>query len=91
MSTNITIKLVAMEGDSVLVENYKSKYKPWERGIVRHVNVAISKDKSYTIGYTVILERKSPPKRGRTWETILRLYVGERQIRKISKQAGKEV
>jgi len=82
MSYKITIELEAKEGDRVLVENYRSKYKPWEEGTVTDVDVSVYEDLRCFVGYDVVLDRKGPiTRRGRP--SILVLHLCADQVRRI--------
>lgn len=74
--TTITIDLVAAVGDRVLVENYKSKYKPWEPGTVFRVSASVYRDGSYHVSYDVRLDRVTPASRRNPYPRPLGLCVG---------------
>jgi hypothetical protein len=59
MMDQVIITLKAKEGDRVLVENYRSIYKPWELGTVKRIEARIYRDGSYYVNYDVILDRKN--------------------------------
>jgi len=56
----ITVKYKANPGEKVLVQNYKSKFKPWESGVVRDVEISIDRHSGYRISYRVCLDREAP-------------------------------
>lgn len=79
----VTICLPAVEGDRVLVENYKSIRKPWETGTVTRVEIAVYRDGRCHIGYSVRLDRKTPQTARNPYPRALSLYVSVDSIRRI--------
>ena len=72
--TRVIVELEAIEGDRVVVENYRSIYKPWEGGKVLHVEARFTPVAEAWVSYRVRLNRLS--ERGNPID----LYVGHDSI-----------
>lgn len=66
--TEVVVNLKAKVGDRCIAQNYRSKYKPWENGIVSFIRVCIDKDLKCWISYEVKLLRCSRRKFGSGYE-----------------------
>lgn len=53
----VNIKLKVKEGDECIARNYRSKFSPWENGIVTDVTIGISEELNYRVSYRVRLDR----------------------------------
>lgn len=78
----VTAIIEAVPGDKVLVENYRSKYKPWEEGTISSTEIDVRQDGTTRVHYSVHLDRRTYTKRA-PWGNVIKLYVGDDQIRKI--------
>lgn len=74
----ISAEVLALRGAEVKVENYRSKFKTWELGIVSDVDIRVRADGKYRVVYGVRLYRKTAS-RGRTGGVIC-LTVGDDKI-----------
>lgn len=76
----ITAIIEAVPGDKVMVENYRSRYKPWENGTIHATKIGVNKDGVCRVAYDVMLDRRG---NGRYGNRPIWLYVGDDKIRKI--------
>lgn len=76
----IEVEVLATVGDHVFVENYRTKSKRWEPGVVSQVEIGVNSEWKTVVGYTVTLNRKSYPKNGPSWGCPIRLYVRQDKI-----------
>lgn len=77
----IEVEIIATVGDEVYVENYRTKDKTWEAGVVSNVEIGVSKDYTTKVGYTVRLHRKTYAKHGPSWGRPISLFARQDKIR----------
>lgn len=76
----IEVEIIATIGDEVYVENYRTKDKKWEAGVICGVEIGVNKDYETIVGYTVRLHRKTFTKYGQSWGRPISLYARQDKI-----------
>lgn len=84
----IQVTIALLPGERCLVENYRSKHKPWEPGTVDDTEVGFRDEGTYYVLYRVVLDRCVISRRG--FEKRLFLHVGNNQILPISNPAPEQ-